>query len=568
MSAWLKDAGLSPDADTVTRLRASTHGNPRLLELCLALHHAGESLTETLTRFEQEGAPSVEFLLNRIWPRLSDDEQAALASLCVFRRPAPAEAWAGEVRAQLSPRRLIQLDERGGLALLPAYRAVLHHLLPPENRHAAHLRAAEVRAAHAEYTAAAYHYLEAGQPRRALWLWHEHRAEEINQGQASAALRLFSALAPKSLKPIERNLLTLILGELQKLLGDDPRVTLRQTLWRAPILQAQAKRLEGDLAELKGDYDEAIEAYQAGLVLVENLLGERALFLKNLGWTQMRQGGDGLGRAWQTACLARFEAERLQGDIQRRRGQFAEAEAHYRQALALAESFGHLEGQAKAHNHLAILLSQQSRFDDAHPHRAHAIALFEQIGNRVHLAGAKLNQALDHNLAGQGQAAYPPAAAHLFPIFQQAVRSAEEALRLFEQVGQAFGRATAAQNLAEAHLYLGQLAEAEKFARLVLREEEQSVQPDGLRTLGEIKTAQRDFNLAETLIRQSIQAAQDNGDPYLEAYGWRALGHLYLVQGQREPGRAALRQAVALFEAQGLRHEVERTQALEARFQS
>lgn len=289
-------------------------------------------------------------------------------------------------------------------------------------------------------------------------------------------------------------------------------------------------------------------------------MAERALFDKNLAWMHIRQGGEhGLEMAWQKACLARFEAERLQGDIKWRQGDFVQAELHYTQALALAESLGHLDGQAKTHNHLATLYARQSKLDEVKQHRSRAIALFEQLGNQVHLAGARLNMAFDHNLIGQRLAITPPADQTLRSIFEQAVETATSALKLFETLGQTHGQIIAAQNLAEAYLYLGELILAEKYARQVIDAQVASVLSDGLRTLGEVHLAQGNLIDAETRIRESIIAAQTNHDQYLEAYSQRALMGVLWVQGQREEARATLDKAVELFESLDLPQEVTRS---------
>jgi hypothetical protein len=142
-----------------------------------------------------------------------------------------------------------------------------------------------------------------------------------------------------------------------------------------------------------------------------------------------------------------------------------------------------------------------SRANSTVRHRGQAIALFEQIGNQVHLAGAKLNMAFDHNLIGQQCAVLPPAADVTRPIFTQAVEMALAALGLFERLGQSHGQISAAQNLAEAYFYHGDLPAAENYAQRVIDSRSPSALPDGLRTLGEIRLDQSDFAAAEAAIR-------------------------------------------------------------------
>lgn len=535
-----------------------TGGNPRLVDLFFSLHRVGEPIGSVLSRLDT--SPSIETIVNRIWRHLDQAEQQMLYELTPFRRPAPADAWDPAICARLIDRRLIASDQQGGILLSPALRTALGKHLPAEARRSTHLHSANIRVARAEYTAAVYHCLHANELHAAVWLWHLHSRDEIQQGQGQTALAMFERLDATHLDGKDRDILALTLAELRKLSGVDPRPALRETPWQSAALKLLGQRLEGDFAELKGQIDEAITAYQAGLESSENLLAERALFYKNLAWTHIRQGGEqGLEMAWQKASLARFEAERLQGDIRWRQGDFTHAEQYYVQALAFAETFGYLDGQAKTHNHLATLYARQSRLEEAKHHRSRAIVLFEQIGNHVHLAGARLNMAFDHNLIGQQLALASPADKALWPVFAQAVETATAAFDLFEKMGQMHGRAIAAQNLAEAYLYLGQLGEAEKYARQVIEAQIPSVLSDGLRTLGEVYLAQSKIDDAKGLFHQAIAVAQANQDHYLEAYGQRALMQFQLLQGQTEAARVSLQRAEALFDGLDLPREIERT---------
>jgi len=94
------------------------------------------------------------------------------------------------------------------------------------------------------------------------------------------------------------------------------------------------------------------------------------------------------------------------------------------------------------------------------------------------------------------------------------------------------------------------------------------VLPDGLRTLGEVRLAQGDLLAAESLIRESIRRSQDNADPYLEAYGWRALARVTQCGGRQAETHDALSKALALFESLDLPLEIARTQATALRPQA
>lgn len=550
----LAQAQIAFSADHLARLQDYTKGNPRLLALYVVLHQAGQSLSTLLANLTS--APSLEALVNRIWQRLDETERRLLMELAIYRRPVPGHLWSDEQDAlalrRLSARQLVQRDGQNAVLLLPVYREVIRDGLSPENRAVLHLDAAALRAGLREYTATAYHYIQARRPELAVRLWYAHRTSEINQGQAEAALALFRDVAQQQLRGPDRELLVLIRTELWKLQGDyaRARADLQATLWRTPILKARARRLEGDIAEESGELEAAVHAYQQGLAtvapLVDNLVEQEvALFHRDLGWVYRRQKA--FDSAWRETLLARYEVENLQGHLLRDRGSLADAKVHYSNALALAQELGHTQGEGKTHNVLANALAQRGEFAEALLHWEEAYRCFQRIGKQSSLASVRVNQATGCVLAGRPQEAVPLAI---------------EALTLFERFGQPYGIAVSAQTLAEAHLALDDADAAERFAWRALESEETSTAPDALRVLGEARLARHDTHAAEQFLRQAIAEAKRNQSPYLEAYGWRALGKAQATQGDEAAARTALEKAVALFAELALPLEIEKTEKL------
>ncbi len=162
----------------------------------------GESLAAVLDQLPRFQALLPLWL--RLERRLPLAERQVLQALSVFRSPAPADAWLGDEEAadalaQLISRRLVQSDEQGGVTLLPALGEVVYAELPVETQEELHGQAAQIRAERGEYTAAAYHLYAAGQPDAAVELWYPQRAQEINRGQAGAALAIFSQISQRRL---------------------------------------------------------------------------------------------------------------------------------------------------------------------------------------------------------------------------------------------------------------------------------------------------------------------------------------------------------------------------------
>jgi tetratricopeptide (TPR) repeat protein len=554
----LGTANLTLSPTDLAHLHRYTGGNPRLLELFITLYGsrlrsgatADAVLAETLTTFARE--PSLEFLLRRIWHHLDESEMAFLELLAVFRHPAPRAAWSDQAQQRaldgLIRWRLVQADASGGVALLPALRETIYQsLLAPDEREALHLEAGTLRAQYGQFTAATHHFIAGGEQGAALHLLTTHWESEIEAGRAEAMLTLLKSMSPRRLPEVEQETLTLRCAELQKLLGryDEARKSLQGTYWRIPFLRAQAWRLEGDIAELRGEVSLAQQAYAAGQATVEEWLVAGAEFHRDLGYLYANEVE--YARAGVEVLRLRHEAANLAGFIAERRGDLTDAAAAYREAFDLAQAAGYLYGEANTHNNLGRIAAWRRQIAQAEEHLHRAITFFHNTGRQNKETSATYNLALARRLA-----------AH----YAEALAPAQEALYWFTQLGETFGVAVANQLLAEIHLGLGQLAEAEDFAQAVLAEEHTNSRPDALRTLGEIRQRQGHWGEAESLLRQSLALAQANEDQILQGYAWRALGELYLAQTDYARAHSHFTHATHLFQTLNLPAELESIPAL------
>ncbi len=536
-----------PELETVHQY---TQGNPRLLKLFTTLHRSGESLTGLLAQLA--ATPTVEFLLNRIWQHLQEEERHLLAAIAVFRRPAPQDAWQTNQTSlqNLYKHDLVQVDERGGITLLPAFKDVIYSsFTAPEEAEMHHLAAATIRAQHGEYTAAAYHYIRANQPQMAIWQWYTHRNQEINQGQGMAALTLFAAFSHKQLPNPEKEILLLLRSELRLLVGDYAKIKedLHKTLWENPLLKTEAKRIEGRIAYDQSRFDEALQAYRAGLDSLNSVNREAALLHKHLGEVYWQKRN--LEQAWHESQLARYEVEHLQGDIQLALGNYAEAHTCYQGALSLAQQIGYVEGEGRTRNNLAWLLLRQGDSETANSHWDIAVQCFEKVGRLAWLAGIKINQAGVFMDTGASQTAVP---------------LLEEAMHVYERLAHPRGLATAAINLAEAHLNLLNLETAEQYAWQSLQVEEPGLMPANFGVLARIKLGQNDLEEAKLYAQKSLTLAEQNQDTYMYAYSWRTIGQVYLRENCPSDAMIAFHKSLAIFEDLGLTVEIEKTNRLMA----
>lgn len=549
MRAIADQLALPLSDDDLAQLHEYTAGNPRLIRLLMTLHRAGEPLLETLPR--AAGTPSLELLIGRIWRRLSAEEQQILTTLAVFRRFAPADAWSGQAAAlnRLIDAHLVQQDGQGGVALMMALRTTMYELLPPAEREACHLSAAEVRAARGEYTAAAHHYLHGGQPDVAIAQWYAHREQEIDQGQASTALGLFSQVSPTQLPAPAAELLVILRSELRMLAGeyDQVREDLQSLFWSPErVATVRARQIEGDVSLRYSQLDRALDEYQSGLSTSMLLLEREVVqFNVKLGVIYARQRD--LTSAWRQARLARHEVEHFQGYLQVSFGNYDAGYEHYRAALVIAEELSYGEGIARTCSSLAQVLAQQGAFSEATAYWDRASRYYETSGDLSRLAATKANQSGLYADMGRCEDAIAPA---------------EEALELYTRLGESQGRGHAAHNLANAHQALGNLEVAAEYARLAIKVGQPGVKPYSLLTLAEIRLAQHNLVEADEYCRQSIEAGERRHDQRIAAYAWRVRGKAHVAARRPEQARQAFEQALELFQQLNVRQEVEQTRLL------
>jgi len=169
---------------------------------------------------------------------------------------------------------------------------------------------------------------------------------------------------------------------------------------------------------------------------------------------------------------------------------------------------------------------------------------YKQIGRVISIAGSRANLAFIH--VNQQD-------------FTKAIKIANEALRSFQILNIPSGISVTSQMLAEAHLALSELNEAEYHAGQVIETEDEEGIPDAMRVLGEIELKRGNYPQAEKHIRESIRLAQENEDPFLGAHGWRALGQVYRAMSNTTQADQSFGKAIELFEEMGLDNEAQKT---------
>jgi tetratricopeptide (TPR) repeat protein len=530
-------------------LRAATRGNPAMLALLATLRREGESLPAVMQNLA--GAPSMQALLNRIWRRLDGDERALLMTLSVFRGTAPADVWIEwhAVLDRLAGRNLIEDDGCGGLVLPPHVREFMLRRMPPEAAPELHRQAADIHEARGNYTEAAHHYVEAGQPQRAVWIWWNHRELETERGRAPAARELFRHVRGDAFDDADdRRALSLLRSEQALANGEAEEVEaeLNRAAWPASHpAAAYARQLRGDALEAQGRPEQALEQYRLAFRTASDTAYRQIVRLHTkAGYIYTLRLRD-LERARREATMALWQALTFEGYVEEERGNYALARQQYEAALVAALTLENsLAAQAHIRSQLGHLLMRLGEADAAIEQLDFAIRHAEQSGEPVNALYDRLNLASAHIVAGH---------------YDEALRHALIGLRLAEAMQHGFLIAGLAACAAEACDALQRFGEAEQYAMRSLREEEEVHRPYALTVLGKCWSALGRLDEAERALRSAIESAQATQDRYAEAPAWKALGQALGAgaRGDRAAAEHAFAQALSLYEGLGLAREAD-----------
>ena len=558
IEAWLQHEDIAFSQPELTQLEQYTSGNPRLLTLCLALHRTLEQheLAETLVRLPH--TPALGPVWDRMRKRLRPAQRRLLYALSVFRTAAPQDAWASAHAAAandepdpiqpLIQHHLVHADGAGGVALLPTLRTVLYDDLGVEQREQLHLQAANICATRGEITETAYHLWQGGQPGKAVQTWYPQRRSEIERGFATRALEIFANISTTRLKPAQQRQLALLRAELYDFVGEPEKMVdnLAGISWPKDAVESiDAMHLWGIGLQNQGETAAAQQKLGSGIDIITYLFNKYTQLHVRRGTIYMheREARD----AWREANLARYHAEHLQGTIQDQVGNYGAALTHYEQALTLAQDLDDVQAVARAQYYLGIVSSRQQDFTAAFTYFDEAIENYVRIGNRTQEMYVRSNMAACHLLAQE---------------YTASIEQAQQALAFYERAHSPYWIALNACNLAEAHVELGSLADAETYALKTIEQEEADTFAYGLWILGRVRRAQAGYAEAIQLLTQAIQISQENEDRWQVAYCRRTLGEVYADQQEMTAAMAELESAIGLFQQMQLEAEAQKTEAL------
>lgn len=485
-----KDVSLSDEQ--IDHLHQFSHGNPRLIELLLTLHLNGDRITDFL--IDSAELPAIQPYLDRLWRRMKPDEQKMLTTLSVFRTAIPKDAPLLNTNAieQLSKRHLLDKDEQGGVTIPLFIRQMTYNTISQKQRDDAHRLAAELRSILGEYSAAAFHYSQAGEYEAAIEIWHPHLNLEIKRGHAAWAQTTFSTIPANQLSTRYNKQLTLIRNHLYMLSGEARRIldeTDNTLLANDDEDSIEIRTQRANAARIVGRTDNALQEYQNALDSLARLIG-KTVHIYTLT-TNLHVRHRDMELAQQGVRYAQYHTTYLQGCLSMENHQYDQSHAHFNDALDHAEKLGDGELLAKTHQQMITLSGFMNEPEQAHVHAEKAMAWYDQIGNQYELEGSRARLIIVY-LTLQN--------------YTEAIQSAEKSLTYYEKIGEVRVVCGMLSNLTEAYYHTDQLDKT-------------------------IKTALR---------------IQQMEEPYYTAYALNFLGLAYHKQSRTEYAIVALEHGIAL----------------------
>ncbi|MEM8532167.1 MAG: tetratricopeptide repeat protein, partial [Chloroflexota bacterium] len=538
------NADLQLTIDDAHHLCTFTSGNPRLLTLCMALCRGGETVAQILATLDT--APGLLPIFDRLWRRLKTEERQLMQRLAVFRSATPQSFWQSTTLEALTALRVIEHDMEGGVRLLPVLRQAIYQDMSVELRQKLHQEAVAIRLDGGEYTAATYHLWQGGQPKQAIQVWFPQRTLEITRGHANAALAVFEGISRHDLGKPERKALDLIRGELRQLVGQ-----LRQGLNELETLDWQDESetstrllmLRGEFQAALGYPDAAIKSYTEGIQVIARLQNQLVRFRNRQGMLHLHQRQ--IAQSWQGVYRAEYDTHMLRGHLLEEEGQYEAAKQAFEQAQTLAEKLQDNTLIAEVEHNLAALAGRQQHLESAIAHAEQAMVIYERIGDRVNLEKVRSNLSFSYVQAGK---------------FREAVDVGVEAYTFFRLIREPYPASVTAANIAEAAYGLNDLTKAEHYANEVLSLQEPQTYPYAHFTLGQVKQARRLWQEAHTHFDESRRAAHQNEDVYLTAYALRALGVVAAQMENVPDAQVQLHAALKLFQEMGIDGEIRETE--------
>jgi len=345
---------------------------------------------------------------------------------------------------------------------------------------------------------------------------------------------------------------------------DDPDAEVPATtheLWATLYLREEAKRVEGDgddgwdtggptrfnacvsalytVAENESCRENLREGFDESLLL--KAVGENpAAFGKQLalqivelgnGWPILEplyQFGTDNELSVPSVCDQEAVAsiEQYKGHVCLERGQYVQAQVHYRESRTVSEELGDRQGVANSLGNLGLVARNQSAYDDARDYFEQSLEMHEELGDRQGVATSLNNL----GLVAQSEDDYDDARDYF-----------EQSLEMHEELGDRQGVANSLGNLGLVARNQSDYDDARDYHQQSLEIKEELGDRQGvansLGNLGLIAQSESDYDDARDYFEQSLEIERELGNRQGVATGLNNLGLVAQSEGDYDDAR-------------------------------
>lgn len=525
-----------------------TAGNPRLLELWISLCCTSPdiSVVESLYALSTHSAAVKYYLTTEILARLTESEISATQLLALIRRPIdslilkhpPDTMLLHELDIDADD--FLHLEEHGLISrfsgeqwmLSPIVQEYLVRHMSPEQARIFHRCLSNIYALQGDMLESSYHTAQSGDQEGAVLMLGKHQHLLVNQGRAPAMLSILSVINHNALGDMVRQEWQNLKVRLHLLLGEtdaaEHEATSAAQTARTPIERARTSQQLGEVAELRGNVQQAVEHYRQAL----NLLAQRDVALeiwlrRDLAWNLSERSVIDLDEAEQEAHRAAIALEKLFGDIKLARGDDEQALVHLDRALNLAQEAGYDLQVVNIIINRSVIYRQHGMFDRAiqelHsiPHRYADADIGSTKAKRL------TNLAICYYCAGDDE---------------MAIHVQQEVGQLCKTIGDNAGYMLALSSVAESYLRRSQLDLARRYIDMVVAIEPSSVPAgdyaEAQRVYGEVLLAAGELDDALAAVRTAqdllhFQLADPLiGEPETVAYVCETRARVHTARGE------------------------------------
>ncbi|MEV0030210.1 tetratricopeptide repeat protein [Nocardia sp. NPDC050793] len=222
------------------------------------------------------------------------------------------------------------------------------------------------------------------------------------------------------------------------------------------------------------------------------------------------------------------------------RADYAEAEPRYRQSLTIEEELGDRAGMASSYGQLGILAKDRGNYAEAEHRYRQALTIHEELGDRSNAAASYHNLGVLAQLRGE---------------YTEAEHRYQQALTIHEELGERHSMAISYYQLGVLAQLRGEYAEAEHRHQQALTIHEELGDRAGTaisyHQLGVLAQDQGDYAEAEHRYRQALTIHEELGDRAGTASSYGQLGTLAQLRGDYTEAEHRYRQALTIREELG-----------------